>query len=95
MLGDKSLLSKLSASDMITMNAIYHHTCLTRLYRKVEMVRCAMIENLKTQGMGAHVLNKDHRVSGTSLTMVDLMALYDKFLTVLGFLYIKMQYNMP
>lgn len=94
-LGDKHLLSKLSAGDMIAVDAVYHCACLTRLYRKAEMVGCDMAESHKTRVMRAHVLNElidfieDHRSSGKTLAMADLTSLYDDRLVVLGFPEVK------
>ena len=57
-LGDKHLLAKLSAGDMIAMEAVYHRACLTRLYRKAETARCETTENKATQVIRARVLNE-------------------------------------
>ena len=38
--GDKDLIAKLSAGDLIAIDGVYHLTCLTKLYRK-----CDAIEN--------------------------------------------------
>ncbi len=94
-LGDKRLLSKLSAGDLIAINAVYHRACLTRLYRKVETVGCDITDSHNTQVMRAHVLNElldfieDNRGSGESLAMAHLTTLYDKRIAALGFPYIK------
>ena len=94
-LGDKHLLSKLSAGDMISINAVYHRMCLTRLYRKVETVGCDITESHNTQVMRAHVLNdlvdyiEDKRGSGESLPMAHLTTLYNKRIAALGFPDIK------
>ena len=50
-LGDKTLLSKLSTGDLISINAVYHRACLTRLYRRVEAVGCDTTESHNTQVM--------------------------------------------
>ncbi len=95
LLGDKHLLSKLSAGDMIAINAVYHRACLTRLYRKVETVGCDMTESPRTQVMRSHVLSElldfieEYRGSGKSLAMAHLTTLYDKRLDALGFPDIK------
>ena len=89
-LGDKDLLSKLSA-----VNAIYHCACLTRLYRIVEAFGCDITESHYTQVMRSHVLNElldfieDNRGSGDSLAMPHLTTLYDKRIAALSFPYIK------
>ena len=94
-LGDKDLLSKLSAGDLIAINAVYHRACLTRLYRKVETVGCDNTESHNTQVMRAHVLNElldfieDNHGSGESLAMTHLTTLYDKRIAALGFPCIK------
>lgn len=46
------------AGDVITINAVYHHACLTRLYRKAEKAGCDTTDSHKTQAMRAHVLNE-------------------------------------
>ena len=82
--GDKHLLAKLAAGDMIAMDAVYHRACLTKLYRKAETVGCDISESNETQAIRAHPLNEllyyieDYRGSGETLAMADLTALYDK-----------------
>ena len=91
LLGDKHLLKKLASGDMIAINAVYHRTCLTRLYRRTENVGCDTTERYNTQVIRAQVLNeildfiKDKRHSGAPIDMVDLISLYDKRLAALGF----------
>ena len=98
LLGDKHLLSQLSTGDMVAINAVYHRACLTRLYRKVEKVRCDTKESYTTQLIQVQVVNElldyidNNRGSGTPMEMADLTmltALYDKRLVALGFPDIK------
>ena len=90
-LGDKKLMAKLSAGDLIAINAVYHLSCLVQLYRRVETVGCDMSESRKTQVIRAHVFHElvdyvlDHRGTGVMMKMADLTTLYDKRLTSLGF----------
>lgn len=93
--GDRSLLAKLAAGDMVAIDAVYHRACLTRLYRKAETVGCDTNENNETQVIRAYVLNElldfieNYRGSGETLAMADLTALYDKRTVGLGFPSIK------
>ena len=86
LLGDKHLLSQLSSSGIITINAVCHCACLNQLYSKLEMVKCDMTESHVTPVIWAHVLNEllnfieDNRGSGMLLAMGDSMALYNKCL---------------
>ena len=94
-LGDKHLLAQLAVGDMVSMDAVYHRACLTRLYRKVETIGCDISESNETQVIRAYVLNEllefieDHRGTGDSLAMADLTVLYDKRTADLGFPHIK------
>ena len=50
-------MAKLAAGDMVAIDAVYHHTCLTRLSRQAVNVGCDISESNATQVMKAHVLN--------------------------------------
>ena len=95
LVGDKDLLAKLAAGDMVAIDAVYHRACLTKLYRKAETVGCDMNESNEVQVIRAHVLNElvdyveGYRGSGESLAMADLTALYDQRIAGLGFSSIK------
>ena len=95
LVGDKDLLAKLAAGDMVAIDAVYHRACLTKLYRKTETVGCDMNESNEVQVIRAHVLNElvdyveGYRGSGESLAMADLTALYDQRIAGLGFSSIK------
>ena len=93
--GDRSLLVKLAAGDMVAIRALYHRACLTRLYRKAEIIGCDANESNETQVIRAYALNElldfieNYRGSGESMAMTDLAALYDKRTVGLGFPAIK------
>ena len=94
-LGDQHLLAKLSASDMVAIDAVYHRAYLTRLYRKVATVGCDMTESHASQVIWAYVLDEltdfieQSCDSGEPVAMADLTALYDKRIAALGFPHIK------
>ena len=84
MVGDKHLLVQLAVVDMVAIDAVCHHTCHTRLYRKAETVGCDFTERNETQVIRVQVLNElldfieDCCGSGGSLAMADLTALHGK-----------------
>ena len=39
--GDKALIRKLSSGDMIAIDAVYHLSCLVKLYRQAASIECA------------------------------------------------------
>ena len=95
MIGDKRLLCKLSSSEMVAIDAVYHRSCLTRFYRKAESFGCDMTESYKTQMIRAHILNElldyieDKLGSGKTLAIAHLTSLYNKHLAILGFSHVK------
>ena len=54
---EKHLLVQLATGDMVAMDAVYHHACLTRLIRKEETAGCDMTEINTTQVIQEHVLD--------------------------------------
>lgn len=89
-IGDARLLGKLIKGDMIAIGAMYHRSCLSKLYRNADAVDHATTESYTNRVLKAQVLNElleyieDHRGSGTVLSMAKLTALYDKRLAQIG-----------
>ena len=48
-LGDRTLLGKLSAGDLIAIDFVYHVQCLVSLYRRAESVESKSRDNLSTK----------------------------------------------
>lgn len=57
-LDDKNPLAKLAGGDMIAIDAVYHCSCLTKLYRRAETVGCYVSDTSEVQVIKAHVFNE-------------------------------------
>lgn len=101
MLGDKNLLAKLAGGDMIAIDAVYHCSCLTQLYRRAETVGCDVSDTSEVQVIKAHVFNElldfieENRGCGETLTMSNLTALYDRRIASLAGLSINHMQHYP
>ena len=89
--GDVRLQAKLSKGDMIVLEAVYHLTCLTSLYRKADAADHSSIQTYTAKLMKAQAIQelidyiKDHRTSSMVFNMAHLKALFDKRLASLGY----------
>ena len=88
-IGDKRLIAKLSSSDLIALNAVYHLPCLTELYRKAGLNKDNKSEDMAST---AHALafselvdyleNQCH--TGQVFKMATLSHMYEERLITLG-----------
>ena len=73
---------------MIAIDTVYHHTCLTKLYRHAETVGCDEKDTNEIQVIKAHLFNELIDF-GETLAMTDLMSPYDKHIACLGYPFIN------
>jgi hypothetical protein len=90
-LDDTNLLAKLAGGNLISIDALYHLPCLTRLYRQASAIGCDATENSEIQIIRAHVFDEvidyieDYCGSGESLQMAKMTSLYDNKIAALGY----------
>ena len=89
-IGDKTLLAKLSAGDMIAIDAVYHLLCLAKLYKQAKSVENydndpPITGMLKAQAFSELVnFIESYRGTSTVFIMADLVNLYSSRLISLG-----------
>jgi len=90
-ISDKQLLRKLSSGDMIAIDAVYHLTCLTKLYRQAASIECPEDQGdhktkfLKAQAFAELVdYIESRRNTPTVFKMADVAYLYSSRLVSLG-----------
>ena len=89
--GDKALIRKLSSGDMIAIDAVYHLSCLVKLYRQAASIECAENDEndqsrfLKAQAFADLVdYIESQRGTGYVFKTAEIVNLYSSRLLPLG-----------
>ena len=94
-LEDNALLGKLSAQDVIALDAIYHSTCLLNLYRECNQKETEVTYDDTNKKIHGHVLSElakymeqvakdDQKKKNNVFKLVDLPRLYKEMVIELG-----------
>ncbi len=93
-IGDENLLAKLAGTDIIAIDAYYHRSCLTKLYRKAENILKNQPED-EEQIIKEQVLIElidfieEARSTGKVIMLSTLTSLFDTRISGLGYPHVK------